>query len=81
MDPSSAAAPTGFVGWIMANGQIVVFVAQLAYWFFMVLFVGYAVAQFKRWVNFQLGTGHSGQLNADAKPAAQPTVSVEEFVE
>ena len=84
MDLSTAAAtaPTGLTAWVMANGQLVYFFAQLGYWFFMVVFLGYAVAQYKRWVNFQLGTGHSGQLRqdtGDSKPA--PSISIEEFVE
>lgn len=86
MDVSSAAAaaPTGLTAWVMVNGQMVFFFAQVAYWFFMVLFLGYAVVQYKRWVNFQMGVGHSGQLRhdagADASDAASD-VSVEEFVE
>jgi len=85
MDGSTAAAvaaPTGLTGWVMANGQILLFFAQLAYWFFMVVFLGYAVAQYKRWVNYQLGTGHSGQLrNKSVDAAPKSEVSVEEFVE
>jgi len=65
--------------WVMANGQILLFFAQLAYWFFMVLFIGYAVFQYKRWVNFQLGIGRSGRLRDDA--SADEPISVEEFVE
>jgi membrane protein implicated in regulation of membrane protease activity len=85
MDGSTAAAvaaPTGFIGWVMANGQMLVFFAQLAYWFFMVFFLGYAVFQYKRWVNFQMGIGKSGQLRKDAEKADSGTkVSVDEFVE
>jgi hypothetical protein len=65
--------------WVLANGQILLFFAQLAYWFFMVLFIGYAVFQYKRWVNFQLGIGRSGRLRGD-EPADE-SISVEEFVE
>ena len=68
--------------WVENNGQIVIFFAQIAYWFFIVVFLGYAVAQFKRWVNFQLGTGPSGRLRAaQAAEATQSTVNVDEFVE
>jgi hypothetical protein len=88
MDGSTAAAlagPTGLTAWVAANGQVLYFFAQLAYWFFMVVFVGYGVAQYKRWVNFQLGTGHSGQLRkpAEAPASTQPKseISIEEFVE
>ena len=80
----AAAAPSGLTAWVMANGQIVIFFAQIAYWFFMVVLLGYAVAQYKRWVNYQLGTGHSGQLRVPSKEAqieAETEVSIEEFVE
>jgi hypothetical protein len=66
--------------WVMANGQVLLFFAQLAYWFFMVVFIGYGVAQYKRWVNYQLGTGPSGRLRTDSKPA-ENSISIEEFVE
>ena len=81
---AGAAAPTGLTAWVMTNGQIVFFFAQIAYWFFIVVFLGYAVAQFKRWVNYQLGTGRSGQLKVPSKDAqidAETEVSIEEFVE
>ena len=68
--------------WLIQNSQMIFFLAQLAYWFFMVVFFGYAVAQFKRWVNFQLGTGHSGQLSAaEGARAEKAEVNVDEFVE
>ncbi len=88
---------SGFVEWIMANGQVVAFIAQIGYWLAMVILLGYAVWQYKRWVNFQLGTGRSGKLregaDAEAKavaeaedkeaPAKKPekAVAVEDFVE
>jgi|GEM_PF-2297158 len=85
MDATAAAATqSGLTTWVMSNGQIVLFFSQLAYWFFMVVFIGYGVAQYKRWVNFQLGTGHSGQLRRDGvKPTAddEHVISIEEFVE
>ena len=67
--------------WLLQNAQMIFFVAQLAYWFFMVLFIGYAVWQYKRWVNFELGTGRSGQLRDDLEDEEDEDVSVEEFVE
>jgi len=65
--------------WVLANGQILLFFAQLAYWFFMVLLLGYAVFQYKRWVNFQLGFGRCGRLRG--VEAADEPISIEEFVE
>lgn len=58
-------------------------IAQVLYWLGMLLFVGYAVWQFKRWVNFQMGVGKSGQLNQSAadENSAGKSVKVEEFVE
>ena len=86
MDPSTAAAaatPTGLTAWVMANGQILLFFAQLAWWLCTAVFLGYAVAQYKRWVNFQLGIGHSGRLRAVEadEPADDTDVNVDEFVE
>jgi len=79
MDPTLVSAePTGFYGWIMQYGQVIAFVAQIIYWMGMLLLLFYAVWQYKRWVNFQLGTGRSGKLKqADSKEE----VSVEEFVD
>jgi len=83
MDPTALAAPTGILGWVSTYGNVVYFFAQIAYWFCLIVLLGYAVAQFKRWVNYQLGTGKSGKLRTEAaeKPAAETKVSVEEFVE
>jgi len=92
MDPTLISEqPTGFYGWIMQYGQVVAFVAQLIYWFAMILLLAYAVVQYKRWVNYQLGTGKSGKLRK-AEEAGSPSsakeakteskgVSVDEFVE
>ena len=94
MDPTLVSAePAGLYGWIMSNGQIIAFFAQIIYWFGMLLLLFYAVWQYKRWVNFQLGIGRSGKLrdaadasgDGGAKPndaagkGAEP--SVDEFVE
>lgn len=100
MDPTALAAaqaaPTGFVAWITQYGNIVAFVGQLAYWIALIVLLAYAVWQYKRWVNFQLGTGRSGRLRAEhadddagapapapaaAKKPKKKPVSVEEFVE
>lgn len=89
MDPNALAAaqqPTGgLLEWITQYGNIVAFFAQLIYWLALVVLLAYAVVQYKRWVNYQLGTGRSGKLrtgatDAPAKPA-EKAISVEEFVE
>ncbi|MDZ4168070.1 MAG: hypothetical protein U1E26_00245 [Coriobacteriia bacterium] len=84
MDPTMIAEqPTGLVGWIMANGQVVAFIAQIFYWFAMIVLLAYAVWQYKRWVNFTLGVGRSGKLRTgeDVESDSKQKVSVEEFVE
>lgn len=90
MDPSLIAEqPGGLYGWILQYGQVVAFIAQLIYWVGILVLLGYAVAQFKRWVNFQLGTGRSGALRSGATPESQGEAedageekpSVEEFVD
>ena len=98
MDPNALAAaqpaPTGFIAWITQYGNVVAFVGQIVYWIALIVLLAYAVWQYKRLVNFQLGTGRSGQLRPahfeDADDASAPalakksknkTVSVEEFVE
>ena len=85
-----SAQPT-FVDWVMQYGQIIAFFAQLIYWLGILVLLFYAVWQYKRWVNFQLGTGRSGKLRSDVAeeaPAAEERAvasaekpSVEEFVE
>ena len=80
MDPTLVSEPTGgLIGWVSTYGNVVYFFAQVLYWLLIVVFLGYAVAQYKRWVNFQLGTGRSGKLK-DEVPA-EKSVSVEEFVD
>lgn len=79
MDPSFIMEePGGFYAWVMDYGQIVVFFGQLIYWLGILVLLFYAVWQFKRWVNFQLGTGRSGKLRTGE---TQETPSVDEFVE
>jgi hypothetical protein len=77
MDPSTvAAAPTGFVGWIMANGQIVAFIGQLAFWLVLAVASVWAAATFNRYVNFVMRSSDTA-----GTPVADEPVSVEEFVE
>lgn len=68
--------------WISTNGNVIFFFAQLLYWAGLVLFAGYAVVQYKRWVNYQMGVGKSGQLRLDAQAGSKSDkVSVDKFVE
>jgi hypothetical protein len=79
MDPSAAAAvaaPSGVVGWILANGQIVLFVAQLLFWLALAVAAVWAAVVFNRYVKFVM---HDSV--ADETPAAEEKVSIEEFVE
>lgn len=104
MDPNAAAAaaaaaPTGLDAWLAANGamlQLWMYAAQFLYWIAMIIFIGYAVATYKRWVNFQMGVGHSGKLRTGAVDSVEAdssdsfdakaddskdAISVEEFVD
>jgi hypothetical protein len=78
MDPSAAgaAAPTGLVGWIIANGQIVAFIAQILFWLVLGAASVWAAATFNRYVNFVM----RGSAIADV-PDDEEALSVEEFVE
>ena len=76
MDPSAVAAPTGLVGWIMENGQIVAFIGQMVFWFVLSVASLWAAAVFHRYVNFMMRDATS-----EKTPDAEKTVSVEEFVE
>ena len=79
MDPAAAAAaaaPTGLVGWIMANGQIVAFIGQLLFWLVLGVAAVWAAIIFNRYVNFMIRASATAET-----PAAEKTVSVEEFVE
>ena len=82
---SRVAKGTALYNWIMINGQMIAFFAQLVYWIGILVIGFYAVWNYKKWVNYQMGVGHSGQLRAEqegAKPAeAKSDVSVDEFVE
>ncbi len=91
MDPNLLAAqpaPNALLDWITQYGNVVAFFAQIFYWAALIVLLAYAVAQYKRWVNYQLGTGKSGKLrtgepdtDAPAPKAKKQPVSVEEFVE
>jgi hypothetical protein len=76
--------PGGFVEWLMEWGGVIQFFGQLIFWLGILLLLGYAVWQFKRWVNYQLGTGRSGRLRDGAvagERVESKEVSVEEFVD
>lgn len=94
MDPNVAAAalaaqPTSptIMDWIAQYGNMIAFFAQIIYWIAIVVLFAYAVVQYKRWVNYQLGIGRSGKLRTGAAdevaetPKAKQAVSIEEFVE
>ena len=85
MDPNALAAQpatSGLLDWITQYGNVVAFFAQILYWAAIIVLLAYAVVQYKRWVNFQLGTGHSGNLkNTAENDGPTSKVSVEEFVE
>jgi hypothetical protein len=77
MDPTLVSQPGGFYGWILQYGQVIAFIAQMVYWMGILVLLGYAVWQYKRWVNFQLGTGRSGKL----REGENESVDVNEFVD
>ncbi len=70
----------GLVDWVNNYGNVVYFFGQLLFWLGLLLFIGYAVFQYKRWVNYQLGIGKSGELRKAAEADAEK-VSVDQFVE
>ncbi|HET6352246.1 MAG TPA: hypothetical protein VFG89_08970 [Coriobacteriia bacterium] len=88
MDATTIATqPTGLLAWISQYGNVVYFFAQIAFWLGMLVLVAYAVVQYKRWVNYQLGTGRSGALRMEQQAGSAPVVaedknvSVDEFVD
>jgi len=82
VDPSAVAEQSGFLAWVSTYGNVVFFFAQLIFWFGMLLFLGYAVFQYKRWVNFQMGVGKSGALkDASGSKKSDKKSSVDKFVE
>jgi hypothetical protein len=79
---AAAAAPTGLLGWIMANGQMVAFIGQLLYWLVLAVASIWAVAVFNRYVNFMMRDSATAQMPAaEGTASADEPVSVEEFVE
>lgn len=85
------AVPTGFYGWILQYGGILQLFVQMLYWIGMVALLAFAVTQYKRWVDHQLGAKEDSDLpsaggTAPAQvgpPVKEPesSVSVEKFVE
>lgn len=81
------------VSWILQNGQIVLFFAQMLYWLGILIFAGYAVATYKRYTNWQMGMGSFAEKDDDENKSDKPAdkdsssgkksekVSVEDFVE
>lgn len=62
------------MGWVLQNGQLVLFFVQIAYWIVIAVAAIWATLLFKKLVDFKTGTG---------KPAGetQKPVSVEEFTD
>ena len=84
MEVTSAASTGGFYNWILVNGQLIAFFAQILYWLLMVVFVGYAVAIYKTYTNYLMGKGKAGKARLEAdKPAdaVAEKVSVDQFVD
>jgi hypothetical protein len=78
MDASTAAAaPTGLTAWIIANGQIVAFFAQILFWLVLGAASVWAATNFHRYVSFMI----RGSEPAEAPVAEEKIVSVDEFVE
>jgi len=75
---ATQAAQTGFVAWVVANGQIILFFAQLVFWLVLSVSAGWAAVVFNRYVTFMIGS-KPAEKPAD-KPASK-AISVEEFVE
>jgi hypothetical protein len=71
---TGAAAPGGFVGWVLQYGQIVAFIAQLLYWIVIAAMAVWATMLFKRLVDFRTGVVAGGV--AEKEP-----VKVEEFTD
>jgi len=67
----------GLIDWVNNYGNVVYFFGQILFWLGLLIFLGYAVFQYKRWVNYQLGTGKSGEL----RKAQKDEVSVDQFVD
>ncbi len=68
------AAPTGFMGWIQTNGQLVLFFAQIAYWLVICVAAVWATLIFRRLVKFKVGVA----ADVVAEPAAAPAAEAAE---
>ena len=83
------AAPTGFIGWIQANGQLVLFFAQLIYWVVICAAAIWATLLFRKLVLFRTGEAQAAPAEITpalpgtpaATSASAPRVSVDEFVD
>ena len=97
MEPISY-EPSGIFKWAMSQGQVLLFFSQVFYWLAIAISIVvitvllfYAVWQYKRWVNYQLGVGRSGKLRPDlahgndgvaaGSASEAPDISVEQFVD
>ncbi len=74
-------APTGFEAqfqqFVYYAGPII----QLLYWAVMIVAALWAVYLFKRWVDFQVGSGEEGAPESSDVESSAGSVDVEEFVD
>lgn len=70
----AAPAQSGLTAWVMANGQVIGFFAQMLFWAAVAFAAVWAAATFNRFVNFATGATKAVEKSAEK-------VSVEEFVE
>ena len=87
------AVPTGFIGWIQTNGQLVLFFAQIAYWLVICVAAVWATLIFRRLVNAKVGAvaayvvaepaaGAAAAQTAETAAVAPSTKpSIDEFVD
>jgi hypothetical protein len=86
--------PTGFIGWIQQNGQLVLFFAQLLYWLVICVAAVWATLIFRKLVASRtastdasvVSSASTGSAAASSNAAGAPTmagsdISVDEFVE
>ena len=81
MPATTSAAPTGLYAWLMQYGAMVQFFAQIIFWFGILILLAYAVVQYKRYVNYIMGVGKSGQLRLEQEAAWLADADVLEDVE
>ena len=74
-------AQSGFVGWVLANGQIVLFFAQLIFWLVLAVAAGWAAVVFNRYVSFMMGAMPVTKTVAKPASKSDKSVSVDQFVE